>query len=269
MLTAGFRLLRLALCLAAGLAVASGYALLARSQQRALVRAWARALLGALGVQLRSTGSPPANAALVVANHVSWLDVIAMAAIEPAVFVCKSEVARWPALGWLLRRVGTIFIERARLRDIWRVNNELRLHLAANRIVAAFPEGTTTMGHEVLPFRTGLFEPAVERALPVHPACLAYSSDAAAYVGDTSFASSLMAVATARGLAVDVDWLPAIEGPGIARREAARIARQRIGAALLARHAVMTRSFESESPSPLKRSTCDGLCGSGSRRALA
>jgi 1-acyl-sn-glycerol-3-phosphate acyltransferase len=251
MLIAGFRLLCLALSLAAGLAAASVYPLLTRSRQRAVVRAWARALLASLGVQVRSTGAPPADAALVVANHVSWLDVIAIAAIEPAVFVCKSEVARWPALGWLLGRVGTIFIERARLRDIWRVNNELRRHLAANRIVAAFPEGTTTMGREVLPFRTGLFEPVVERALPVHPASLAYSSDAAAYVGDTSFATSLMAVATARGLAVDVDWLPAIVGPGIPRREAARIARASIGAALLARRAATVQLEESDALAPV------------------
>lgn len=195
------------------------------------MRIWSRAVLASLGVRVRITGERLHGPVLVVANHVSWLDILAIAAAQPAIFVCKSEVAAWPLVGWLVARARTIFIRRRSFRDIWRVNNALRERFAAGEAVAVFTEGTTTEGDRVLPFRTGIFQPAVDRAVPVLPVALVYSDRAAAFVGDTTFVTSLLAVMRARQLEVEVQFLSAVAS-SVDRRAAVMVARQRIVAAV-------------------------------------
>lgn len=228
----GVRLFRVAAHLALGLCAGLAFGRLSQARRQAFVRWWARRLLAALGVRARFTGALARCPALIVANHVSWLDVIGLAAAQPAVFVCKSEIAGWPGIGWLAGRAGAVFIRRGSFRDVWRVNVELRARLAARQSIAAFPEGTTTGGRDVLAFRPGLFEPAVERGLPVYPVAIAYSSDAAAFVGETSFLRSLLAVAHARGLEVHVAMLRPICTRELKRRSAATQARNLIRARL-------------------------------------
>src|SRR5262245_44350647 len=212
---AAFRLTRVTIHLLVGFAAAVALPRLSEAGRAACVRWWARELLAALGVRLNGGAEIPARApALFVANHVSWLDVIALLALQPATFVCKSEIAAWPGIGWLLRRAGTIFIRRGSLRDVWRVNMELRDRFAAQRCVAVFPEGTTTVGDAVLPFRPALFQPAVERGLPVYPVAIAYSSPTAAYTGETSFLQSLLAICSAAELTAHIEVLPPLP-PGL------------------------------------------------------
>src|SRR5262249_52515408 len=219
------RLVRVAAHLLVGFAVGAAYPRLTREARAAFVGWWARGLLVALGIRLEANTRIPVQApALIVANHVSWLDVIALVAAQPATFVCKSEVAAWPGIGWLLKRVGTIFIRRGSLRDVLRVNAELRARLGALHSVAVFPEGTTTTGGEVLAFRPALFEPAVERGLPVYPVAIAYSSQAAVYTGGTSFLESLLLICGATGLTVHVAQLSALTR-GLTRKQAAALAR--------------------------------------------
>lgn len=232
-LRAALRLLCLSACLAAGLGAASLFGVLPAARRDALVRAWTRLLLRALGVRLRVTGAPATGPMLIVANHVSWLDVMAIAAVRPATFVCKSEIAAWPLVGWLLRRAGTVFIRRRSLRDLLRVNDELRARFARGEAVAAFPEGTTTDGSVVLPFRPALFQPAIERGLPVQPVALAYSGAEAAYVGETSFATSLLSIALARGLEARISFLEPCAATGSGRKHTARAARAAVSGALL------------------------------------
>lgn len=235
--------------------------------RRAFLRWWARALLGALGVRLRLTGRMVQEPALIVANHISWLDVIALLAAEPAVFICKSEVAAWPGIGWLLKRAGTIFIHRGSIRDVWRVNLALRARFAARQSVAAFPEGTTTLGDELLAFRPALFQPAVERGLPIQPVALAYSSPAAAYVGEMSFVASLVAICGARGLQARMSVLPPLPG-GLTRRQAAEAAHGAILEALTSgavRTGIATiEGFFRTAPRPL-----DAACAAFSRTSRA
>jgi 1-acyl-sn-glycerol-3-phosphate acyltransferase len=219
MLTA-LRLTRVVIHLLIAFDAAFAFGRLPENARRGFVRWWARGLLSALGVRLHVTGEVVQRPALIVPNHVSWLDVIALVAAEPALFVCKSEIAAWPGIGWLLRRVGTIFIRRGSFRDVWRVNMALRARFEALQSVAVFPEGTTTMGDEVLVFRPALFQPAVERGLAVQPVSIAYSSQAAAYVGETSFLQSLLAICGTRGLEVHMSLLPPLAA-GLTRRQAA------------------------------------------------
>ena len=228
------RLARVVFHLLIGLDAALAYARLPEKARHALLRRWALGLLRALGVRLTVSGAMARGPALIVANHVSWLDVIALAACAPAVFICKSEIAAWPGIGWLLERVGTIFIRRDSFRDVWRVNNVLRERFAAQMSVAAFPEGTTTMGGELRAFRPALFQPAVERGLPVQPVAIAYSSRAAAYVGETSFFESLLSICAARSIEVHLTVLPPLS-PGLTRKQAARAAHGAIAACLATR----------------------------------
>ena len=232
MLLAALRLSRVVTFLALGLCVAAGFGWMSPALRRSFLRWWARGLLSALGVRLHLTGNAVLHPALIVANHVSWLDVIAIAAAHPAVFVCKSEVAAWPGIGWLLRRAGTIFIRRGSLRDVWRVNLQLHARLEALQNVVAFPEGTTTAGDDVLAFKTALFQPPLDRGLPVYPVAIAYSNGDAAYLGETSFLQSLLAIARSRGLEVHTAVLPPLHAPN--RRQAAARARDVIRARLAA-----------------------------------
>jgi 1-acyl-sn-glycerol-3-phosphate acyltransferase len=225
------RLARVLIHLLAGFGAALGFGRLPEARRRSFVRGWARRLLAVLGVRLHVSGNVVGRPALIVANHVSWLDIIALLAVEPAIFVCKSEVAAWPAMGWLAKRVETIFIRRGSVRDVWRVNMELRARFAALESVGAFPEGTTSLGDDVGVFRPALFQPAVERALAVQPVAIAYSHKAAAFVGETSFVQSLLAICIARGLEVHVALLAPLAS-GLTRKQAAVQARDAIRARL-------------------------------------
>lgn len=227
------RALRFLLQFLLGFAVVGTFALLPYGGRMRAIAWWARGTLAALGVGLVATGDSRAGApGLLVANHISWLDVLAIAAVRPALFVCKSEVAGWPLIGWLLRRSGTVFIRRRAFRDVLRVNDELRGRFAEGESVVVFPEATTTFG-ETLPFRPALFQPAVDRALPVYPVAIAYSSSAAAFVGDVSFAASLWSVLRARDLAVRIVLLAPMDTRALTRRQAAARSRERILAARL------------------------------------
>jgi 1-acyl-sn-glycerol-3-phosphate acyltransferase len=223
------RLARVLVHVFAAFDAALAFGRLSETKRHDFVRWWARGLLAVLGVRLHVAGEAVRKPALIVANHVSWLDIIALLAVEPAQFVCKSEVAAWPVIGWLARRVGTIFIRRGSVRDVWRVNMELRARFASLQSVGAFPEGTTSMGDDVGPFRPALFQPAVERGLAVQPVAISYSSKAAAFVGDTSFLRSLLAICAAPTLEVHVALLPPLAS-GLTRKQAAAQAREAIRA---------------------------------------
>jgi 1-acyl-sn-glycerol-3-phosphate acyltransferase len=220
----------LSLSVAAGFAIALILPQLGAEERRAAMRFWARSLLWSLGVRLRISGELPHAPGLIVANHISWMDVIALIAVCPAAFVCKSEVAAWPGIGWLLARADTIFIRRGSFRDALRVNEELGRRWHDQETIAIFPEGTTTDGSIVLPFRAALFQPALERGLAIYPAAIVYSSPEASYVGDTSFAESLLTIARANGLEVRLAFLQPLAAAALNRKQAAAAARFAIAA---------------------------------------
>ena len=105
------------------------------------------------------SGEIPRNG-LLFTNHLSYLDVLAIAAATPAVFVSKAEVRRWPLFGWFAALAGTVFVERERRLHVGEVNREIEAALADGALVVVFPEGTSSNGDNVLPFRTSLLEPA-------------------------------------------------------------------------------------------------------------
>jgi 1-acyl-sn-glycerol-3-phosphate acyltransferase len=234
-LRAGMKVIRLsgfALNFLAGLGAAALFPLLPRAARQSITRLWSRAMLAVVGVRLEVHGELARGPALIVANHVSWVDVLAIAALRPCVFVCKSDVAAWPVLGWLLARVDTIFMRRASARAAFRAMREAGARLRAGASVALFPEGTSTNGEQVLPFAAAIFQAAADAGRSVQPLGLAYSSQEAVYAGGTGFGESLLAVAGARGLRVRVTVLPILAS--IERREAAVRSRELIEQALRA-----------------------------------
>ena len=206
--------------------------------RRARVRGWSRRLLHLTGIDIRMTGALRHPNVLVVANHVSWLDIFALHAVGPVRFISKAEIARWPIVGGLVRGVGTLFIERARRHDTHRVNQEIARALAAGDIVAVFPEGTTTDGTALLPFKGSLLQPIIDAQGHVQPVAIRYRdpdghpSTAPAYVDDVTFIGSLWRICGERALVVEMTATAPLPSRDKHRRELAREAECAIREAL-------------------------------------
>ncbi len=216
-LRAAWRLLRAVLHVLHGALVMLRFPALDAAGRHERIRWWSAGLLRAVGMSFEISGSPRAGATLIVANHVSWIDIAAIHAAAPhARFVSKADVLRWPLLGWLIRGAGTLFIERERKRDAVRVVHAMAAAFEAGDTVAVFPEGTTGEGPELLPFHANLLQAAVATGTPVQPVVLRFAdaaldySPAVVYVGDTSLLQSIWRVAGGRGLRVHVDLLPPV-----------------------------------------------------------
>jgi 1-acyl-sn-glycerol-3-phosphate acyltransferase len=210
------------------------------ARKRRLVKRWSRRLLRILNVTAHVRGDLAAVSGnmLLVANHISWLDIFVLNAHLPVRFVAKAEIARWPVLSRMVRGAGTVFIERERRRDTHRVTRHMAEVLANGDVVAIFPEGTTTHGHEVLPFKSSLLQPIIEAGGHVQPVAIRYRTPdgdiamAPTYVGDTSFASSFFAVCAERALRVELTAAPALPARDAHRRTLARAAEAAIRTAL-------------------------------------
>lgn len=209
-------------------------------RRRRLVRRWCRRLLELMNVDARVHGAIDAHGGnvLLVANHISWLDIFVLNAHRPARFIAKSELAGWPLVGRLIRDTGTIFIERARRSDTHRVNRRAAEALAAGDVIVVFPEGTTSDGSEVLRFHGSLLQPIVDAQGHVLPVAIRYHdgeglrTNVAEYVGEQSFAQSFWRVCGARRLCVDLVAAPALPARTMHRRELARSAEEAIRTAL-------------------------------------
>ena len=229
------RLLGVLVMLVVGAGLAALLPLLPAADRRAALRAWARTTLRALGVRLVVRGRPPRRRALLVANHVSWLDVLAVLAVSPARMLAKREVRRWPVLGALAAAAGTLFVDRSRPRalpvTVARVADALR----AGHPVVVFPEGTTWCGapsgcRPTRGFRPAMFEAAVVAGAPVVPLGIGYrhagdASTLPAFLGAETLWASLRRVLAARDLTVSVTVAAALHpADGADRRLLARAA---------------------------------------------
>jgi 1-acyl-sn-glycerol-3-phosphate acyltransferase len=165
--TIGFYLLWLALAPFA-------YFFAQRQWRDFIFRNWARTIVKLLGIKIRTNAIVPATPFFLVSNHLSYLDIVVLASQMDCVFIAKREVKSWPLFGLLSRSMNTIFIDRARAADIPRVNALIEETLQSGQNIVVFPEGTSTAGAEVLPFRPSLLEPAARGNFPVAYASLSY-----------------------------------------------------------------------------------------------
>jgi 1-acyl-sn-glycerol-3-phosphate acyltransferase len=133
-----------------------------------------RLVLAAIGTRYRVEGKAPAGPTVIVANHLSYLDIVIFSAAAPCIFVARHDIAEWPVFGVLARLGGTIFLDRESRASAWGAADSMALRLAAGVPVLFFPEGTSTDGSQVSRFHSTLFAPAVEGGLPVTPAAIFY-----------------------------------------------------------------------------------------------
>jgi 1-acyl-sn-glycerol-3-phosphate acyltransferase len=177
-----------------------------------LVRRWCRWIVRAAGVQVRITGTAaPTGGLLLVANHISWLDIPLLAAVRPARMLAKLEIRQWPVAGPLAARGGALFIDRDRLRALPDTVARIAEVMRAGQAVAVFPEGSTWCGRAQGHFRRAVFQAALDAGVPVQPVHIHYrttrgaASTAPAFVGEDSLLTSLWRVTSTRGLVAEVE----------------------------------------------------------------
>ena len=239
-LRAAWRLLR---CVVHGLhglvIVLLRFGALDAEQRQARIRWWSVKVLRVMGIVMHVDGATRRGGTLLVANHISWLDITALHAVLPhARFVAKADVKSWPLLSHLVGAAGTLYLERERKRDALRVVHLMAQALTEGQTVAVFPEGTTSDGRSLLPFHANLLQAAIATATPVQPVALRFSdatqaiSPAVEFVGATTLLQSLWRVACGEGLTAHVTLLPARTSARVDRRVLAKTLRADIAAHL-------------------------------------
>jgi 1-acyl-sn-glycerol-3-phosphate acyltransferase len=211
---------------------------LSKPQRDRRVQLWARTMLERIGVELKVVGAPvAAGPVLLVSNHVSWVDILALHAVCPYRFVAKADVERWPLVGTVVTGGGTLYVKRESRRDAMRVVHRMTEALKDGDVLAVFPEGTTGDGSSVLPFHSGLIQAAISADAPVQPAAVRIvdgrtgrSSRAVSYMGDESLAGSVWRTLCARDLCAVVTFGAPQRAAGRDRRAWAQDLRNEIAA---------------------------------------
>lgn len=231
---------RLALHIVQGLlTVALVYPWCPRPAHQALRRRWSAGMLRVLGIELEARGEAVAPGCMLVANHVSWVDIFVINALAPSAFVSKAEVRNWPLIGWLAARNDTIFLRRGSRGHARIINAEIAALLDAGCNVAIFPEGTTTDGSHLLHFHAALLQPAIACGHPLQPLALQYRtpddrfSRAPAYDGDLSLGECVANIVASRRTIARVSVAaPVPTCDGVDRRTLAAHAHAQIAAAI-------------------------------------
>lgn len=238
---ASFRAARLALHIGYGLTVAIAYPWFARRIRRRILQNWSAGLLAIFNVKVYIADDDTLHRlrhGLIVTNHISWLDVFVLNAIVPMRFVAKSEVRRWPVIGWLCARAQTLFLERGKARDAARMNVQLVSLLQSGECLAVFPEGTTTDGSHVAHFHSSLLQPAIDADTQVFPVAVRYQdesgarSTAAAYIDELSFGASMWNILSTPELHVRLIATAPLDACTLDRRALTLAAHKQISAAL-------------------------------------
>ena len=221
------------------LTIAAVYPLTGRDTHQALRRRWSLGLLRVLGMRLEHHGEAVAPGCMLVANHVSWVDIFAINALAPSAFVSKAEVRTWPVIGWLAAKNDTIFLRRGSRGHARIINEETAALLDAGCNVAIFPEGTTTDGANLLHFHAALLQPAIACGHPVQPLALQYRtpddrfSRAPAYDGELSLGECIAnIIASPRTIARITVAEPIATADGTDRRSLAARTRSEIASAI-------------------------------------
>lgn len=207
--------------------------------RQTLNRDWSLKMLQLCGMQLmvHNDSARLDRGALVVANHISWIDIYVINAWRPTPFVSKAEIRQWPVVGWLAQQLDTVFIQREKRSDARRIVHELAERLSAGELMCVFPEGTTSSGVALLPFHANLFQAAVSASVPVQPICILYEdahgkqSTAPAYIDDLTLSDSLNLLLRGAPLTAHV-YVGAPLAPGADRRTLAAEAQAVIERAL-------------------------------------
>ena len=193
-----------------------------KRQQEKLIQFWCKKLLTIFEIKVEVQGLDSylynQKQYLIVSNHISWMDIILIQSIKPSIFVAKSDVASWPLFGWVAQMTGTIFIKRDKVSDIKKALKKMKRRLI-KRSVCIFPEGTSTNGRYLLPFKSNLFQSSIDTNKSILPLCLRYKqkgtySDKVAFIGDMSLVDSIMKIKKEIDISVEVEVLQPIRPRG-------------------------------------------------------
>ncbi|MEU6218985.1 lysophospholipid acyltransferase family protein [Streptomyces sp. NPDC047022] len=231
------RLASVLVLLIGGVALFPAVRLLAVAPRERIIRTWCRVVVSAAGVRVRITGEAPRHGGLLmVANHISWLDIPLLAAVRPGRMLAKTEIRQWPVAGALTAASGALFIDRDRLRALPDTVARIADGLRAGSAVVVFPEGSTWCGRAQGYFRRAAFQAALDAGVPVQPVRLLYrfdggqASSAPAFVGSDSLLTSVWRVVSAHRLVAEVRLTPALApDTGTDRRALAREAQRALG----------------------------------------
>lgn len=203
-------------------------------KRRRITEALYRRCYKALNIKLIVTGTPTEQPALWVCNHISWLDILLLAGNNCVDFVAKSEVAEWPILGGVIRRTGTLFIDRDNKFKAYRALPELQQRLESGTSVLVFPEGTTSTGQSCLPFKPMFYQAAIRGNMLIQPISLSYEhtdgrpcSDVA-FIGDDEFSVSFKRILDQQQIIARLDYLPVMRADQWHRKEMASLNQQDI-----------------------------------------
>lgn len=256
-----FRGIRLALHLFYAALLAIFYPHLNQMKRRRILKTWSRQLLGILNIGIRTEGEWSVRGeggCLVVANHVSWLDIFVLNTIYPSRFIAKAEVRSWPLIGWLCKRGNTIFIERAMRQNAASINRRVSLLLEQGICVGLFPEGTTTDGKQVGHFHSALIQPAIDAGAMLCPIALRYQdengkqSSAATFTGNMTLSQSIWRTLRSPRFDALLVFTPALATAGENRRVLARAAHEAISQGLQ-NVAGMRQALEQETTSAVSQ----------------
>jgi len=191
-------------------------------------RFWSRLLLRICGVRVQVCGQPCLDGAVLwVANHVSWIDIYVLSGVRGLLFIAKSEIRQWPVLGWLVARVGTVFLQRGQRNSLKLVAEQMAQRFSQGQALGLFAEGTTSTGLDVLPFHTSLFDPAMRTQVTIQPVALRFfwqgkRSDFAAFVGEETLVHNLLTLLRAQSVVVQAIFLPPLRAADYADWRSAR-----------------------------------------------
>ncbi|TXL85666.1 lysophospholipid acyltransferase family protein [Streptomyces sp. IB2014 016-6] len=280
---ASARLLAGLVAVVVGILLVPPVALLGAGRRDRLTRGWTRTVIRAFGLRIRTGGESPApmsgtplpdvrvsgapvsgtqvcaaplpdtpGGVLVVANHISWLDIPLVATLFPGRVLAKSDIRRWPVLGAVAARGGTLFVERDRLRALPDAVRDVRDALRAGSRVIVFPEGSTWCGRDQGRFTAAMFQAALDAGVPVRPVRIGYRPlGPAAFVGDDPLALSLWRIVLARGLTAEIEVLPLIPAARHTdRRSLARAAQTAVASDSANRPASSVHQFVNSIPAP-------------------
>ncbi len=211
------------------------------STKEKLVRWWSGAMLRICQVETRFFDENHVardDHVLVVANHVSWLDIFLLNSFRPCHFVAKADIRAWPILGWLSDKAGTIFLARGKQREVRRIYEGLVDQITEGKRIAFFPEGTTAAQGTILPFHANLFEAAIEAKVSIQAFAIRYVDAKGAlhhavdFTGDMTFAESMNLILRGGKITAELRQLPLISTEGAHRREVAQAARLAVAQSL-------------------------------------
>jgi 1-acyl-sn-glycerol-3-phosphate acyltransferase len=191
-----------------------------------------RRVLKIFSLEAQVSGPVPTRG-LLVSNHLGYLDIFVLASLTPMMFVSKRDIKFWPVVGWLAQLAGTLFVDRERRAQVGRVNDEIQTALNRGALVVLFPEGTSSNGQTVLPFKSSLLEPAVQPAHPLSISLIQYIiedgdvGDEVCYWGDHTFFPHLLNLLGKRAVRATVRFAP-VQRTGADRKQLARQLREEI-----------------------------------------